>query len=630
MKRAILFALIAVGAIAQPQGGPPMAQGDGIWRRNAYYGEIQTFDACVGHQPGSGDYHYHANPTCLRYQLGDNMVLARTTRVGPVLREAQAPWKHSPILGWAFDGYPIYGPYGYADPANPASPVKRLRSSFQLRKITARTSLPDWSLSAHPGVSATLAANQYGPAISTTFPLGRYNEDFEYTAGLGDLDQYNGRQEVTPEFPNGTYAYHVTIDDNGTPAFPYIFGGQLYGTATGGRAQTVGTGAQELVGTPSGSQPSLTSWMRQNSNQSARVISGYDPSAGASTTWPTNTVPGARTSGGTAVAILADVQRVRYSDSTVFVNANGVSSMTMGPWFDATMTGGVFSNFPSNQNYQFQFPRTPAPAATKSTVGMGPQGMWVNGVTVFNTLDGGSYSLAQSNDIGGGNVFPTAIQVSAASYENGPLAPGSLVAAFSLFGATLSSTTATATTAQWPTTLGGTTVTVRDSGGTSRSAGIYYVSPNQVNYRLPADTAAGFASVTINNGTTSYTTNLNVLAVYPHLFVSDANAGASGYLTRVRNGQVTYEPLGSVIDLGPATDQVYLVLFGSGLGTAASATATINDSRAQVLYAGAQGAYAGLDQYNLLLDRSLVGAGIVPVVLTASGRPSNAVFVNIR
>ena len=67
-----ILAILAASAtaIAQPgPGGPPGNSGDGIWRRNAYYGELLTFDACVGHQPGSGQYHYHASPLCLRAQF---------------------------------------------------------------------------------------------------------------------------------------------------------------------------------------------------------------------------------------------------------------------------------------------------------------------------------------------------------------------------------------------------------------------------------------------------------------------------------------------------------------------------------------------------------------------------------
>ena len=257
--------------------------------------------------------------------------------------------------------------------------------------------------------------------------------------------------------------------------------------------------------------------------------------------------------------------------------------------------------------------------------------MWVNGVTVFNFLDGSSFSMAQGKDVGGGTVVSTAIHLSAASNENGPMAAGSIVSAYAIFGAVFASTTATATSADWPTSLAGTSITVKDSQGVSRPAALYYVSPTQINYRLPADSAAGFATAIIANGPASYTTNLNITATYPNLFMADANSAASGYITRIRNGQATNEPLTAQgIDLGPATDQVYLVLYGSGLGAAKTATATAGGAEAAISYAGPQGIYSGLDQYNVLIPRSLAGKGKAEIVITAAGRPSNAVSVNIR
>jgi len=250
MNRFCLAAWLAGAgaAFAQPgppMGGPPGSTGDGIWLRNAYFGEAQTFDACVGHQPGTGQYHHHADPVCLRAQLNDNLEEVRTARTGTTYREKPAPWTHSPILGWAFDGYPIYGPYAYSDPKDPASPVQRMRSGFRLRSITDRTTLPDFALPIHSGVSQQLNAAQAGPAITLTFPLGRYVEDFEFVAGLGDLDVYNGRFAVAPEFPSGTYAYYVTIDADGLPAFPYIFAMQFNGAVNGGNARAVPANAQD-------------------------------------------------------------------------------------------------------------------------------------------------------------------------------------------------------------------------------------------------------------------------------------------------------------------------------------------------------------------------------------------------
>src|ERR1022692_815651 len=154
-------------AWAQPPGGPPGglggAAGDGIWTRNAAFGELETFDLCNGHQPGSGMYHHHINPFCVRAQFNDNVVAVSTGRLGTQYTEQTANWTHSPILGWAFDGYPVYGPYGYSDPMDPASAIKRVQPSFQLRNITQRHALPDWVLPYQSGVSQNLTSSQYGP-----------------------------------------------------------------------------------------------------------------------------------------------------------------------------------------------------------------------------------------------------------------------------------------------------------------------------------------------------------------------------------------------------------------------------------------------------------------------------------
>src|ERR1035438_7852445 len=93
-----------------PGGGPGGGTGDGVWQRNAAFGELETFDLCNGHQPGSGMYHHHINPVCVRAQLNDNVVAVSTGRLGTQYTEQTANWTHSPILGWAFDGYPVFGP----------------------------------------------------------------------------------------------------------------------------------------------------------------------------------------------------------------------------------------------------------------------------------------------------------------------------------------------------------------------------------------------------------------------------------------------------------------------------------------------------------------------------------------
>ena len=152
------IALMAVTVWAQPPGGPGGpppggppgagpggAMGDGVWQRNAAFGELETFDLCNGHQPGTGMYHHHINPVCLRAQLSDNVVAVSTGRLGTQYAEQTANWSHSPILGWAFDGYPVYGPYGYSDPMDPTS-LTSSESAPVFNCATSRSvhTLPDW------------------------------------------------------------------------------------------------------------------------------------------------------------------------------------------------------------------------------------------------------------------------------------------------------------------------------------------------------------------------------------------------------------------------------------------------------------------------------------------------------
>ena len=115
--------------------------------------------------------------------------------------------KHSPIIGWAYDGHPIYGPYGYASPSGGA--IKRMVSGYEVSLNTTNR-----------------------PPVSQYFD-GFFVEDFLFRA-TGDLDRNNGRYCITPDYPQGTYAYFMTIeefsDTSGPfnnyrrPVFPYVIG----------------------------------------------------------------------------------------------------------------------------------------------------------------------------------------------------------------------------------------------------------------------------------------------------------------------------------------------------------------------------------------------------------------------
>lgn len=616
-RKAALFA--AAASIAFCQG--PMQQGDGIWLRDARWGEAETFDACLGHQPNNGQYHHHVQPVCLRAQLGDNLEQVLSARTGIRYREKSSGWTHSPILGWAFDGHPVYGPYGYSDPRNPASEIKRIKSSFRLRDITVRQTLPDWVLPVRSGVSRQLNANQYGPPVNDSFPLGRYNEDYEHVAGLGDLDPYNGRFAVTPEFPEGTYAYHITIDDEGQPAFPYVIGLQYNSAATGGQVRgQLPAGLEDYAG--GAGRPHLASWLTNTSGKTATVVSGFDPSGGAKTTWPVDAPSGVNISGGATAPVLTDAQQVRYSDSTVVITSNNLPSYTIGPWFAAFSTGGVFNNWPSRQDFTVRIPSSPTAAATRAATPLGAVGVWVNGVAMFNTLDGASYSNARGADVGGGIVNLTASQVSAASGERGPVAPGSPLTAIPNFGLRFTTEPAEAS-AQWPASLGGVTVTIRDAAGVTHAAPVGSVAPREVTYRVPETVSSGLATVTVSAGGTSFTSGLTILDVYPSLY----QINPSGLLLgRVSSGGEAKGVAETPVELG--TEPVLLTVIATGHAKASSLALSIGGSEAEILSRGEAG--PGAEELTMEVPKGLAGRGRVEVILTAAGKPSNPVHFNIR
>ena len=123
------------------------------------------------------------------------------------------PDGHSQIIGWCFDGYPIYGPFGYQNPIDPNDGIKRMESGWRTKLIDKH----------RPG------GYKYDDVIKTpngdkVLSPGAFIEDYEYDRNTGTLDEHNGRYCVTPDFPKGTYAYFLTFDDDFLPVYPYIVG----------------------------------------------------------------------------------------------------------------------------------------------------------------------------------------------------------------------------------------------------------------------------------------------------------------------------------------------------------------------------------------------------------------------
>jgi len=136
-----------------------------------------------------------ANPKALRIQLNDNLNSADTEPANKT---------HSPILGFAYDGNPIYGPFGHENPLDQSSSIVRMTSSY------------------------SLSGNRQDGPSPIEYPLGSFINDYVYSHKSGSLDENNGRFCITPDFPNGTYAYFITINSSQVPQFPYVLGDKYY------------------------------------------------------------------------------------------------------------------------------------------------------------------------------------------------------------------------------------------------------------------------------------------------------------------------------------------------------------------------------------------------------------------
>ncbi len=226
---------------------------------------------------------------------------------------------------------------------------------------------------------------------------------------------------------------------------------------------------------------------------------------------------------------------------------------------------------------------------------------------------------------------------SAASYFP-KVAPDSLVTAF-WNNPSVSTTVAPAT---WPTALGGVSVSITDSAGVTRLAPIYYVAATQLSFEIPDGTAPGVATVAIPG----FTGGLQIDTLAPSLYSANSNgqgvaaATAALYST---DGTVTPQTLfqcptggtctASPMNLGNPADQLYVLLYGTGLRNFSSmqnVKVTIGGVLATVAYLGVQSQYPALDQMNVIVPHSLAGAGEVPIVLTVDGQTANVVTISLK
>lgn len=206
-----------------------------------------------------------------------------------------------------------------------------------------------------------------------------------------------------------------------------------------------------------------------------------------------------------------------------------------------------------------------------------------------------------------------------------------------------------------PVELGGAIVLVTDSAGVSRPAPLFFTSPLQINFLVPVETALGTATVKVigSDGAVSVGV-ISVTDIAPGLFAAngDGQGPAGAVLLRMRpDGSRSFEPVvvydtslkkfvAAPIDLGAPDEQVFLICFGAGLSewssdrmpvwTLADLKATVEGTQVEATYAGPQGEFVGLDQFNLRLPRALAGSGEVEVAITVNGIRSNAIRVRFK
>ncbi len=286
------------------------------------------------------------------------------------------------------------------------------------------------------------------------------------------------------------------------------------------------------------------------------------------------------------------------------------------------------------------------PEIARDIVLDGQLNAYVAGTT--NSSDFPVMQAIQSSRVGPSDAFLTRIEstqrggvslVSAASYAATPMAPDSIVAAFATG---LSDLTQISTTTPLPTELGGARVVMNDI-----PVPFFFVSPNQINFLFPSGlTSDPRAFYVYNDGAIVGFGEVEVAPVAPGIFSVDGTGSGypAAFILRVRSdGSVSYEnvsfrqpvtgnDIGLPISLDSATDQVFLVLFATGVryrSALSNVSANVGGLASQVVYCGPQNQFLGLDQINIRLAPSLRGRGEVPVSVNVDGRNSNAVKVLI-
>jgi uncharacterized protein (TIGR03437 family) len=303
--------------------------------------------------------------------------------------------------------------------------------------------------------------------------------------------------------------------------------------------------------------------------------------------------------------------------------------------------------FPGNGDGTFQGEQPllsgSSPTALAATTFNGNTGL----VFVDNPSAGGANRNAPSSMVavevaplstGSGSSLTIAANGSAASSKITALAPASIA---TMYGTNLATATGSPTTSTLPTSLKGTTVTIADSSGAQQTAPLFYVSPGQVNYLVPAGTALGEAVVTVTNSTGVVgATTSQIANSAPGIFELNASGLAAAVVLIVApDGSQSFQNIYQVnssnaivaLPINLSAGQVYLELYGTGIRNAKDVTVQVGGLSVPVLSSSAQGTFLGLDQVNIgPLPQSLKGKGQTNIALTADGQAAEVVNVAFK
>jgi len=288
--------------------------------------------------------------------------------------------------------------------------------------------------------------------------------------------------------------------------------------------------------------------------------------------------------------------------------------------------------FPGNEtagNFDAYLNSLTLPNSGHLRVIVSPTGVKVDYVVARLPRDPGANREVAYSFIVADSAPPQLAVVSAASYRGGVVAPGSIVTAF---GSGLPAD--------------GGAVTVRDSAGVTRTAPVLASGSTQTSFVVPEGTAAGAAVVTVSRKEAAVASGtVTIQVIEPSLFAANATgfgvAAATAVLVR-SDGTQSAQPVFTCranaactsvpLDLGGPNDQLILSLYGTGIGKVALPDVFVHagNTRADVLYAGPQGVYPGLDQVNIRIPRAAAGSGESGVVLAITGKTANVVTVNLK